>query len=145
MAQYIPRKELRSTDVVPKSRGFRDLITSFTVHPSTRDVSSVKNQEAIKQSVKNLILTQPGEKFYNPDFGSRVSQLLFEPLDPFTVTELEEDIINTIRQYDDRIIVENVNVDPDYDQYYLQVDIEYTIVGEPLIETVSFILEPPVG
>ena len=145
MAEYATNKELRSVDVIPESRFFRDIITSFAMHPSTQDVSSIKNQESIKQTIKNLISTVPGEKFYNPRFGSRVRELLFEPLDPFTINELEEDIINTIQNYDNRVVVQTVNVTPDYDQYYLEVDIEYNIVGQPLIEQVSFILEPPVG
>lgn len=145
MAQYIPQKDLLGSDVSKTSRQFRDIITSFAVHPSTKDVSAVKNDVAIKQSLKNLVLTQPGEKFYNQDFGSRVYQLLFEPLDPFTVTELKQDIINTIRNYDQRIEVESLTVLPNIDEHYLQVDLKYTIIGSPYSEEVSFILEPPVG
>lgn len=67
-----------------KSRSFKDLSINLLLNPFTKDVSAVQNDNAIKQSIKNLVLTAPGEKPFQPNIGSRVRQLLFEPLDAFT-------------------------------------------------------------
>ena len=79
-----------------ESRSFKDLSVGFTRNANTKDVAIVKNDNAIKQAVKNLILTVPGEKPFQPNVGSRISELLFEPLDPFTADSIKEEVINTI-------------------------------------------------
>lgn len=148
MAQFYygePTKIITGKEVVPLSKGFRDISMSFGVHPKTNDVSSVYNDQAIKQSLKNLIMTAPGEKLYNPDFGCRVSQLLFEPLDAFLATQIQLEILNTVSRFDERVRIITVTVTPEYDQYFLFVEIVYVIVGQKLKETLNFILEKPVG
>ena len=81
------------------SRAFKDIAMAFGKNPFTDDTNVVKNDVSIKQSIKNLVLTTPGEKPFQPLVGSRVNDLLFEPLDPFTADSLQEEIINTINQY----------------------------------------------
>jgi len=101
------------------------------------------NEEAIKQAVKNLVLTTPGEKFFNPRFGSRVSQLLFEQLDPFLVDSIRSEILNTIRNYERRVNVTDIKCIPDYDSNSINVKLEYQIIGLPLVETITFVLQRP--
>ena len=123
------------------SRGFKDLAVSFKRNPNTKDFSAVKNENAIKQSVRNLILTQFGERPYQYDIGSRVSALLFEPYDVFLAEDLRDEIFNTISRLEPRVAVTNVEVKPTEDENELDVGIAYTIVGQQITQTVEFILE----
>jgi phage baseplate assembly protein W len=125
------------------SRKFVDLAINFSRNPFTDDVSAVKNEGAIKQAIKNLILTTPGEKPFQPIFGSKVNALLFEPLDPFTADALEEEIINTIKQHEPRVQLENVFVTPVYEGNKINITIEYKVVGLPIVETINFVLQRP--
>ena len=126
-----------------KSRSFRDISTNLVRNPFTSDVSVVNNADAIKQSIKNLVLTVPGEKLFNPSYGSRVSQLLFEPLDPFLVDSLQTEILNTIKNHERRVIVTNLECQPNYDENSIEVTLEYQIIGLPITQTVQFVLERP--
>lgn len=135
-------KKIGGKDLV-RSRKFVDLSINFARNPFTDDVSAVKNESAIKQAIKNLILTTPGEKLFQPDFGSKVNNLLFEPLDPFTADALEEEIINTIKQHEPRVQLENVFVTPVYEGNKINITIEYKVVGLPIVETINFVLQRP--
>jgi phage baseplate assembly protein W len=126
-----------------KSRSFRDISTNLVRNPFTSDVAVVNNADAIKQAVKNLILTAPGEKLFNPKYGSRVSQLLFEPLDPFLVDTLQTEILNTIKNNERRVVVTSLECRPNYDENSLEVTLEYQIIGLPITQTVQFVLERP--
>ena len=123
------------------SRGFKDFAISFKSNPNTKDFSAVKNENAIKQSVRNLILTQFGERPYQYDIGSRVSALLFEPYDVFLAEDLRDEIQNTIARLEPRVEVDNVVIKPTEDENTLDVGIAYTIVGQQVVQTVEFILE----
>ena len=91
-------KEVRGTKD-NLSRGFKDIGVGFLLNAFTKDAAVVKNENAIKQSIKNLVLTQKGEKLFQPEIGSGVYELLFEPMDPFTADSIRDEIINTLGQY----------------------------------------------
>ncbi len=126
-----------------KSRSFKDLSINLLLNPFTKDVSAVQNDNAIKQSIKNLVLTAPGEKPFQPNIGSRVRQLLFEPLDAFTADTVRDEIINTINQYEPRVQLVNVQATPVFSGNKLNVYVEYRIVGLPIVETIEFVLQRP--
>lgn len=126
-----------------KSRSFKDISTNLVRNPFTKDVSAVSNEDAIKQAVKNLVLTVPGEKLFNPRYGSRVSQLLFEPLDPFLIDAIQAEILNTIKNYEKRVVVTELECLPDYDSNSIEVTLEYQIIGLPITQTVQFVLQRP--
>lgn len=126
-----------------RSRSFSDLLISMSKNPFTNDVSVAKNDSAIKQAIKNIVLTTPGEKHFNPNVGSNVYNLLFEPLDAFTADTIKDEIINTINQYEPRVELTSVNVTPIYEGNKLNVTIEYRIVGLPIVETIEFVLQRP--
>ena len=126
-----------------KSRSFKDLSINLLLNPFTKDVSAVQNDNAIKQSIKNLVLTAPGEKPFQPNIGSRVRQLLFEPLDAFTADTVRDEIINTINQYEPRVQLVNVQASPVFAGNKLNVYVEYRIVGLPIVETIEFVLQRP--
>lgn len=140
-----PTKIITGKEVIPLSRGFRDLDISFMPHPHTTDVATKYNDQAIKQSLKNLVLTTPGEKFYNQNYGCRVYQLLFEPMDAFLGAQIRDEILNTIGQFDERVRVIDVDIVADYDQHSFSVDIVYQVVGQSFTEELSFILEKPLS
>lgn len=138
----MPYQPLKGSDFI-KSRSFKDISVGLFRNYFTSDVSEVKDAEAIKQSIKNIVLTNPSEKLFNPNFGSSVGQLLFEQLDPFLMDSIQSEILNTIRNYEKRVIVTNILCIPDYDTNSISVDLEYQIVGLPTIESIQFVLQRP--
>ena len=135
----MPSYRFRSEKYV--SRGFKDLAVSFNANPSTGDFGVVKNENAIKQSVRNLILTMFGERPFQPSIGSRVKMLLFEPWDPFSVDSMKNEIYNCLARLEPRIQVTGVDVRDDSDINSVQISINYTIVGEQIVQNVDFLLE----
>ena len=74
------------------SQGFKDLSMTFKRNPLNRDLIVLKNENAIARSIRNIVFTLPGEKFFNENFGSNVSKLLFENLDVLTASQIEDEI-----------------------------------------------------
>lgn len=127
---------------MPVSRAFRDINTTFGKHPVTDDLLVVKDFNAIKNSVMNLILTTPGERFFNPNIGCRVYSLLFEPMDFITSNSIKSEIEYTIRAFEPRVSLQNVLVQEDYDNNSYDIEIEYTVVGLPeKLDTIQITLE----
>ena len=85
------------------SRGFKDLSMTFQSNPLNDDLIGLKNENAIARSVRNIVMTVPGEKFFEPDFGSRVSELLFENVDDITASQIREEIEYSIVNYEPRV------------------------------------------
>jgi phage baseplate assembly protein W len=124
------------------SKGFLDISSSFQINPLNFDLISLKNETAIARSVRNLVLTTPGEKFFNENIGSRVSQSLFENIDEINASIIKDEIINTIENYEPRVELIEVFVSPDYDNYAFNVTIQYIIVGiDVLPQQLTFALE----
>ena len=135
-------KEISAKDQI-RSRSFKDVNIGFLKNSFTNDVSSVVNDNSIKQAVKNLVLTSPGEKPFQSTTGSKVFTMLFEPLDAFTADMISEEIINTINQNEPRVVLQDVQVMPVNTGNKLNVYIEYKIVGVPIVETIEFVLQRP--
>ncbi len=111
------------------SQGFKDLSMSFKTNPLNGDLIALKDRTAIARSLKNIVLTGRGEKFFDPDFGSGVSESLFENLDEVTALAIKDEIEYSIVNYEPRVDLDNVDVIPDYDGNQYFVIITYTIVG----------------
>ena len=122
------------------SRQFRDLRIGMKNNPNTEDFSVVKNENAIKQSIKNLVLTGFGERPFQPTKGSRLRQMLFENFDVFMSEELKEEILNVVARFEPRVVINEVRLEVD-DTNNLEVEVDYTIIGETLTQTVDFLLE----
>ena len=135
-------KQITGEDL-KKSRSFKDIGMAFNKNASTDDVGVVKNDNAIKQAIRNLILTVPGEKPFDLLVGCKVRDMLFEPLDAFVADAIQDEIINTINQFEPRVKLVDVAVQAFPDGNKLAVTVEYQIVGIPLTETVNFILQRP--
>jgi len=123
------------------SRGYKDFAMSFKANPNNRDFGAVKNENAIKQAVLNLVMTQPGEKPFQYEVGSRVTGLLFEPYDVFTGEAIKDEIQSTLARYETRIRVTSVSIRDGFDTNSIEVNVEYTIVGERVVKVIDFILE----
>jgi phage baseplate assembly protein W len=123
------------------SRSFKDISFNFGMNPITKDVVVLKNEEAIKQSVKNLVLTKLGERLFNPNVGTDTTSYLFELNSTFSAGSLIEEIENALTTYESRITLKNITVDVEDDLNEFSVIIEYFIVGlPPIVQTVDFIL-----
>lgn len=125
------------------SKGFKDISSSFQVNPLTYDLIAIKNETAIARSIRNLVLTSPGERFFNPTIGSKVSKLLFENVDTLTGSAIRDEIELTITNYEPRVRLTDVKVVPDYDLGEFDVTISYEIIGIDVPpQQLSFALEP---
>ena len=124
------------------SRSYKDISLSFDPHPITKDLPVLKNANAIRRSVRNLVQTIPGERFFNPLLGSSVNESLFDLYDFGTSTLIEQEIITTLENFEPRVANVQVQVDPRPDQNNFDVTIFFDIVGQELpSQEFSFILE----
>jgi phage baseplate assembly protein W len=125
------------------SQGFKDISMSFQSNPLTNDLIALKNESAIARSVRNIVFTLPGEKFFNPNFGSRVSKSLFENIDQISASIIDDEIRNSIANYEPRVSLIDVQVNPDYDNGGFDVIIIYRIVGIDVpAQQLQFVLQP---
>jgi len=125
------------------SRSFKDISMSFKVNPLTDDLIAIKNQTAIARSLRNLVLTAPGERFFNNDVGSRVNELLFENMDDLTASSIKSEIENTIQNYEPRVKLLTTKVSANPDSYEFDVIITYEIIGiDAQAQQLSFALQP---
>lgn len=124
------------------SKGFKDISSSFQINPLNFDLIEIKNETAIARSVRNLVFTIPGERFFNENLGSRISNSLFENLDDVSATIMRDEIENTIQNYEPRVDLISVEVLPNYEEYSFDVNITYNIVGiDVLPQKLTFALE----
>ena len=124
------------------SRGFKDISMSLEVNPINNDIIGIKNSTAIARSIRNLVLTVPGERFFNEDLGSRVSEILFDTLDDISASSIRDEIEETIIKYEPRVKLNNVKVEPNYDNYEFDVTITYDIIGiDVLSQQLNFALQ----
>ncbi len=108
---------------------FKDININFKKHPVTGDLVVSKDASAIKQAIVNLLLTNRGERPFNPDYGSNIRSYLFEPLDYGTAAQIEESIRSTLAKFEPRIEVMDIHTYPNYDSNAFSVDMTYEIIG----------------
>ena len=124
------------------SRAFKDISLSFSPHPVTKDLPILKNESAIRRSVRNIVETIPTEKFFNPDFGSDVYKSLFDFVDFGTANIIQGQIKTSINNFEPRVNNVRVEVDPQPDLNQFEVIIIYDIIGQEFpTQEYSFILE----
>ena len=111
------------------SQGFQDISMTFKVNPLNNDLITLKNENAVARSLRNLVMTFNGEVFYNPIVGSRVSRLLFDNMDLATTDALKDEITRSINNYEPRVDLISVDVNPNYDNNEYNVRVSYFIVG----------------
>jgi hypothetical protein len=124
------------------SRSFKDISLSFDPHPVTKDLQVLKNENAIRRAVRNVVETIPTEKFFNSTFGSRVRDSLFDFVDFGTASIIQSEIETAIANYEPRVEVANVEVIPNPNENSFEVTIVFDIIGQEFpTQEYSFLLE----
>ena len=111
------------------SPGFKDISMSFQVNPLNSDLIGLKNENAIARSIRNIVFTLPGEKFFDENFGSKISASLFENIDDISAGLIVDEIRQSIDRYEPRVELIDVEVSPDFDNNSFDVLIVYHIIG----------------
>ena len=125
------------------SRGFKDLSASFQTNPLSNDLIALKNESAIARSVRNLVLTGQGERPFQPVLGTGVSRLLFENMDKLTASAIRSEIRTTIENYEPRVEINEILVEPDFEGNAFHVTLQYFIIGIDVPEQeLTFALAP---
>jgi|TARA_B100000427_G_scaffold73716_1_gene59751 hypothetical protein len=125
------------------SQGFKDISMSFESNPLTEDLIAIKNETAIARSIRNIVFTLPGEKFFDPDFGSDISGSLFENIDDITGGIIEDQIRQSINNYEPRVNLLSLQTNPNFDNNAFDVTITYEVVGADIPpQELEFVLQP---
>jgi len=125
------------------SQSFKDISMSFQANPLNDDLIALKNETAIARSIRNIVFTFPGEKFFDPNFGSNITRSLFENVDDISAITIRDEIENSIRNYEPRVDLISVDTYPDYDNNGFDVTITYRIVGLDVpAQQLEFVLLP---
>ena len=125
------------------SQGFKDISMSFESNPLTEDLIAIKNETAIARSIRNIVFTLPGEKFFDPDFGSDISGSLFENVDDITGGIIEDQIRQSINNYEPRVNLLSLQTNPNFDNNAFDVTITYEVVGADIPpQELEFVLQP---
>lgn len=120
---------------------FRDFDLAFASHPNTKDLAIKRNQDAVKQSLKNLIQTQYFERPFHSEIGSPVRALLFELATPLTTNAIRRGIIDVISNFEPRVRLEDVQVLMKDETNSCDISISYSIVGLQTLEQLDITLE----
>ena len=124
------------------SQGFKDISMTFQANPLNEDLIALKNANAIARSIRNIVFTTPGEKFFDPSFGSRITESLFENIDEITASIIIDDLRESIENYEPRVSLIDVEAFPDYDNNGFDVTIIYEIIGiEIPAQELQFVLQ----
>ena len=117
---------------------FKDVSMSFETNPLNDDLIALKNSSAIARSIRNIVFTQPGEKFFNPDFGSRITESLFENMDEVSALAIRDEIENSITRFEPRVNVIEVKVIPNFEANEMNatIAVSYTHLTLPTIYSV---------
>ena len=124
------------------SQGFKDISMTFQSNPLNDDLIALKNENAIARSIRNIVFTLPGEKFFNASFGSRISESLFDNIDEITATIIVDEIRESIETYEDRVQLIDVLADPNFENNSFDLTITYEIIGRNVpAQELQFVLQ----
>lgn len=132
------------TSINPKietERSYKDLDLNFTAHPVKKDVSRHLNEKAVINSVKNLVSTNFYERPFQPELGSSIRALLFEPVDSVFGASIERRLFDVINNYEPRVSIESIVAIPAPDENGYKVTMTFFIVNLPNPITINFFLE----
>jgi len=122
-------------------RTFKDLDLNFIIHPIKKDVNTHKNEMAIINSIKNLVLTNHYERPFQPELGSNIRRLLFENVDMIVAAQIEREITEVIGNFEPRARVSKVIAVPSPDNNAYQIQLDFFIINNPNPITINFFLE----
>lgn len=124
-----------------KVRQYKDLDLRFTVHPVKKDVTKHVDEMAVINSMKNLILTNHYERPFQPEVGCNIQRLLFENMDNITASAIQREILQTINNYEPRVIVETISVSPDFGNNSYSIGMEFYILNRTEPISIQFFLQ----
>lgn len=130
-----------NTSTLKKEEYFSDFFNSFDTHPISHSLIKTTNENSVRQSVKNLILTNLGERLFQPYIGSDIYKTLFEPNDVITAQNISFFVKRTLSYNEPRINVIQVDVIPRPDSYSFNVNIIFSIINNPTQQSVNIILK----
>lgn len=119
---------------------YSDWTTSFIAHPFNGQITRVTNVDSVRQSIRNLILTNKYERLKNPTFGCNIRRHLFEQFSPLTMQRIEEDIRQTVNGYEPRARIEEINITPSEDKNSIDISILFYVVTAKEVQEMSLTL-----
>lgn len=123
------------------TRQYKDLDLAFNIHPVRKDINKHVDEQAVINSIKNIILTNHYEKPFNPDFGSNIRSMLFENIDSITAISLEREIFQTIENFEPRVSVSKVVAIPDFENNGYKIQLEFFVINLTNPITIQFFLQ----
>ena len=124
------------------SQSFKDISMTFQSNPLNDDLIVLKNENAIARSLRNIVFTLPGEKFFDEPFGSRITESLFDNIDEITASIIVDEIRQSITNYEPRVKLQDVKAYPDYEGNGFDVVITYDIIGADIpSQELQFVLQ----
>ena len=115
---------------------------TFQSNPLNNDLIAIKNENAIARSLRNIVFTTPGEKFFNESFGSRITESLFDNIDEITSSVIVDEITESINRYEPRVKLNKVKAYPDYENNGFDVIITYDVIGAEIPrQELQFVLQ----
>ena len=125
------------------SQGFKDISMTFQINPLNSDLIALKNESAIARSVRNIVFTIPGEKFFDESFGSNINRSLFENIDDITASIIVDEVRQSIRNFEPRVNLLDVQAFPDFENNSFDLTIIYEIIGADIpAQQLQFVLQP---
>ena len=124
------------------SRGFKDVSMTFQRNPLNGDILGLKNENAIARSIRNIVFTIPGEKFFNQSFGSDINQSLFMNIDEISAVIIKDQISSSISKFEPRVNLVEVKINPNFDDNSFDATIIYEIIGADIPpQELQFVLQ----
>ena len=123
------------------NRQYSDLDLNFNIHPVKKDINIWTNEQAVIHSVRNLLVTNHYERPFQPDLGSNIRRLLFEPLDNITASNLDREIRQTIKNFEPRVNVLQLDITPNEEQNAFGVYLQFDIINRTEPITIRFLLQ----
>jgi|TARA_R110000868_G_scaffold109032_4_gene297060 phage baseplate assembly protein W len=123
------------------NRQYSDLDLNFNIHPVKKDINIWTNEQAVIHSVRNLLVTNHYERPFQPDLGSNIRRLLFEPLDNITASNLDREIRQTIKNFEPRVKVLALDITPNEEQNAFGVYLQFDIINRTEPITIRFLLQ----
>lgn len=126
---------------ISKPPSYSDISTNFSRNAVSGDLVRLTEADAVKRSIKNLVITNKYERLLDPNIGAGINALLFEPMTPLTTIAIREAISDVLKFYEPRAVLETLDVIPDYDQQQYYVNLVFSLRSNQQRATVEFFLD----
>ena len=132
--------DVKKAKITSRIKGWRDLDLSLKLHPIRKDIIPLKDDNAIKNSVKNLLISNFYERPFSKEIGANLRALLFEPADAITEISIRENIRRVIRKYEKRVLIKNIKVQNMDDQNAYRITVSFKIKEDDTRQDVEIVL-----